>query len=486
MRLKRLICSLTSAIMVLTSIAITSFTSTSAADEDGLISPPTGGWLTKEQQDSTSEYKLCKVYDYNNMPVIQDIYQATELYIAFKIVNVDVNHPLKAWFAHSNGLDWDDYAEDEATPATIIDKERGTYVVKWSGSPISSNSVMYLGVKFEGVKNPADAYNERYCNTKTNVELIGLYNKEPDFYKLPQTTETESTEPIPEGALPIYLTDENFNSLTVTSCVYALKDGQYTITAEGVNRCAKDISLILYSKDAANIISKDTMIVLNKFILNGESYTIPNCWSSPVSPFPEIDEVSHVRSNDFCVCPWDPDLKNDSVDLLENEVMQTISITFTLSDTKLGEADTSAPDTSDTSNSDDTSNSNNTSNPGDQSNTTSTTASAIAGFKATTAPIIKTTIVKPAKVKNVNIAAKKNKLRVSWKKVSGATGYKVVLATNKKLTKNKRTFTVKKNKVKIKKLKSRKKYFLKVRAYKLANGKKYNGKWSKVVNKKTK
>ena len=97
-----------------------------------------------------------------------------------------------------------------------------------------------------------------------------------------------------------------------------------------------------------------------------------------------------------------------------------------------------------------------------------------------------TTVTKPAKVKSVKATAKKKKLNVSWKKVSGATGYEVMYATNNKFTKNKKTVTVKKNKVTLKRLKSKKKYFVKVRAYKTVNGSTYYGKWSKVVKKKVK
>ena len=114
-----------------------------------------------------------------------------------------------------------------------------------------------------------------------------------------------------------------------------------------------------------------------------------------------------------------------------------------------------------------------------------TNAPTTATLKPTTPPTV-TTTAKPAKIKNVKVKAKKKKLNVSWKKVSGATGYEVMSATNNKFTKNKKTVTVKKNKVTLKKLKPKKKYFVKVRAYKLANGRKYFGKWSKVVKKKTK
>ena len=93
---------------------------------------------------------------------------------------------------------------------------------------------------------------------------------------------------------------------------------------------------------------------------------------------------------------------------------------------------------------------------------------------------------KPAKVVNVKVKSKKTrKLNVSWKKVSGATGYEVMYAKNNKF-KGKKTVKVKKNKVTLKRLKSKKKYFVKVRAYKKANGNTYYGKWSKVVKKKAK
>ena len=98
----------------------------------------------------------------------------------------------------------------------------------------------------------------------------------------------------------------------------------------------------------------------------------------------------------------------------------------------------------------------------------------------------KVTVPKPAKVKSVKLTAKKKKLNVKWKKVSGATGYEVMYAKNNKFTKGKKTIKVKKNKITLKRLKSKKKYFVKVRAYKTINGNTSYGKWSKVVKKKAK
>lgn len=98
----------------------------------------------------------------------------------------------------------------------------------------------------------------------------------------------------------------------------------------------------------------------------------------------------------------------------------------------------------------------------------------------------KVTVAKPAKVVKVKLKAKKKKLNVSWKKVKGATGYEVKAATNNKFTKNKKKVTVKKNKVTLKGLKSKKKYYVKVRAFKTVKGEKRCGKWSNVVKKKVK
>ena len=106
--------------------------------------------------------------------------------------------------------------------------------------------------------------------------------------------------------------------------------------------------------------------------------------------------------------------------------------------------------------------------------------------KAKTPSTTKVNTPKPTKVKSVKLTAKKKKLNVKWKKISGATGYEVMYAKNNKFTKGKKTVKVKKNKVTLKRLKSKKKYFVKVRAYKTVNGNTSCGKWSKVVKKKVK
>ena len=95
---------------------------------------------------------------------------------------------------------------------------------------------------------------------------------------------------------------------------------------------------------------------------------------------------------------------------------------------------------------------------------------------------------KKATIKKLT-ATKKRTLKVIWKKVSGARGYEIKLATNRKFTKNKRTVNKKSglatNKT-IKKLISGKKYFVKIRAYTIVKGKKQYSKWSKIKSTKIK
>ena len=124
----------------------------------------------------------------------------------------------------------------------------------------------------------------------------------------------------------------------------------------------------------------------------------------------------------------------------------------------------------------------------------STDPSGNPGVKPSTAPGTKPTAkpqapkVKKATVKKVK-STKKKTIQVQWKKISGVTGYQVQAALDKKFKKGKKTYTVKKAKTTkktIKKLKSRKKYFVRVRAYKTVGGKKYYGIWSKVKSVKVK
>ena len=105
---------------------------------------------------------------------------------------------------------------------------------------------------------------------------------------------------------------------------------------------------------------------------------------------------------------------------------------------------------------------------------------------ATTAPKI---AAKPKSASIKKVKAAKKAISVIWKKVSGVKGYQVQVATDKKFKKNKKIVTVKKQKATkttVKKLKAKKKYYVRVRTYKTVNGKKVYSAWSKVKSVKTK
>lgn len=90
--------------------------------------------------------------------------------------------------------------------------------------------------------------------------------------------------------------------------------------------------------------------------------------------------------------------------------------------------------------------------------------------------------VNPKKLSSVKASASgKKAIKVSWKRDKMATGYQVQYASNSKFTKGKKTESIKKNKTTcytIRKLKSKKKYYVRVRAYKVVKGKKYYSSWS--------
>ena len=99
-------------------------------------------------------------------------------------------------------------------------------------------------------------------------------------------------------------------------------------------------------------------------------------------------------------------------------------------------------------------------------------------------------IIKPAKATISSVKSPKTKLiKVTWKKsAGGVSGYQVMIATNKKFSKGKKTYTVKASAASktITKLKKGTTYYAKVRAYKTIGKSKYYGAWSAVKSVKTK
>jgi hypothetical protein len=86
---------------------------------------------------------------------------------------------------------------------------------------------------------------------------------------------------------------------------------------------------------------------------------------------------------------------------------------------------------------------------------------------------------KVGKVSALKLKQKKHTVTVSWKKLTGAKGYQICYSTSKKW-KGKKQKLVSKNKAVIKKLKKKKTYYFRVRAYRLEGTKKVYGAWSNM------
>ena len=100
-----------------------------------------------------------------------------------------------------------------------------------------------------------------------------------------------------------------------------------------------------------------------------------------------------------------------------------------------------------------------------------------------------TETVKPKKTSIKKLSKGKKKFTVTWAKVSGVKGYQIQYSSDKKFKKNNKSVTVTKQKTTkatVKKLKSKKKYYVRVRTYKTVNGKKIYSSWSKVKSVKAK
>ena len=115
------------------------------------------------------------------------------------------------------------------------------------------------------------------------------------------------------------------------------------------------------------------------------------------------------------------------------------------------------------------------------------TAEATENYNAASKQV--TITVTPKKASGLKVKTAKKKMTVSWKKDTRASGYQITYAQNKKFTKGKKSVTVSKNKTTkktIKKLKSKKTYYVKVRAYKKSGSTKLYGSYSKVKKAKVK
>ena len=121
-------------------------------------------------------------------------------------------------------------------------------------------------------------------------------------------------------------------------------------------------------------------------------------------------------------------------------------------------------------------------------NKSDTTATKPSATTTATKPAVKPVKKVTVKKQTAKVKAGKKKLTVTWKKDKNVSGYQIKIATKKNF-KGAKTYTVKSYKTYkkvIKKLKAKKKYFVKVRAYKTVGKSKVYGAYSAVRSCKVK
>ena len=312
--------------------------------------------------------------------------------------------------------------------------------------------------------------------------------------------------------------DETYYGDTImgSDVVGADADGTYTLTLD----CAKDLpeaaagkgvtnlnglgALYIYDYDVAmgnakkSNISADARVSYTSIKINGtelltgetEDYNAVkgsifdtgnpfNAWDGSVVP---EDKIS-VKSNSISF----PDIENPT------QVEVTLKIKNFKGDATPTEEPSEAP--SEAPSESPSESPSGTTTPGSPSVSPSTVPSVAPSTAPSVAPTTQPKVNKPAKVAGVKLKVAKKKLTVSWKKQTGMK-YKIAYSTSKaKLAKLKNGKVSAKGvkvvdsasaKKVLKKLKAKKKYYVKVCAYTTINGKKTYGKWSAVKNKKVK
>lgn len=104
--------------------------------------------------------------------------------------------------------------------------------------------------------------------------------------------------------------------------------------------------------------------------------------------------------------------------------------------------------------------------------------------------IQKTFLIVPKKAKMLKLkSVKPRTIDINWRKDSKSSGYQIQYAANSKFTKNRKKVNVENNLIgskRISKLVKGRKYYVRVRSYRIIVGKKYYGSWSKVKKVKCK
>ena len=103
----------------------------------------------------------------------------------------------------------------------------------------------------------------------------------------------------------------------------------------------------------------------------------------------------------------------------------------------------------------------------------------VPGMTSTASPTTAPGTADIGTISSVKLKQKKQAVTISWEKVSGAAGYQICYSTSKKW-KGKKQKLARNNKLTVKKLKKKKTYYFRVRAYRINGTGKLYGAWSKT------
>ena len=311
MKLKRLLAGALAAAVAVSTIAVSAFTTSAAADNV----EPDKGWYQETGALEGGQLKLIQDWGGSTFPALKG---AEELYITFDVTGV--TNAFQAYMIYSFGSNGD-YAgwkpNEKGNPPIDINKD-GTYTVAYKGEAIGTDVAQFLAVCFAD-----DAGNEiKDFSGKATFKSVTL--EEPEIV---EPTQEPTGEPAPAEGMDVQLIAAN----NVVSSVTVTKDGQYTITADGLNFTAGSQAAYLYAKEVKDtVINAATTIKLDSIKVNGTEYTVPAKLATDTSPW---DWQNQNDLNVAFINPWNAEIDTDVPD---SETVKTIEVVFTLTGTGLG------------------------------------------------------------------------------------------------------------------------------------------------------
>lgn len=311
MKLKRLLAGALAAAVAVSTIAVSAFTTSAAADNV----EPDKGWYQETGALEGGQLKLIQDWGGSTFPALKG---AEELYITFDVTGV--TKAFQAYMIYSFGSNGD-YAgwkpNEKGNPPIDINKD-GTYTVAYKGEAIGTDVAQFLAVCFAD-----EAGNEiKDFSGKATFKSVTL--EEPEIV---EPTQEPTGEPAPAEGMDVQLIAAN----NVVSSVTVTKDGQYTITADGLNFTAGSQAAYLYAKEVKDtVINAATTIKLDSIKVNGTEYTVPAKLATDTSPW---DWSNQNDLNVAFINPWNAELDTDVPD---SETVKTIEVVFTLTGTGLG------------------------------------------------------------------------------------------------------------------------------------------------------